>query len=352
VDVYESENIAGGVLAYGIPEYRLPKDVLQHEIDLIRNQGVNIHLGITVGEEIQFGTLLKDNDALFVSTGAQLPQRAGIPGEDLKGVVYGIDFLKDVNLKKPMEIGRHVVVIGGGNTAIDSSRTALRMGAERVTLLYRRARSMMPAYESEIEEAVEEGVEIIDLTQPVRFVDDGRGHVRGIECQKMALGVFDESGRRKSIPNGEPSFIIEADMVIPAISQYADLPFIPAREIGRTAWGTFSVDNETMMTTIEGVFAGGDIVRGPDTVIRAIADGKKAAIAIDKYLGGKGVLNKGVAIEINHVYDDDEIVELSRYPLDILGLEKRKSSFNEVVQGYHKITAMAEAMRCLHCERR
>ena len=352
VDVYESENVAGGVLAYGIPEYRLPMDVLQHEITLIEREGVNVYLEVTVGDQVTFDSLQKSSDAIFVATGTQLPLQVGVPGENLKGVVHGLDFLKQVNLKRSLEIGKHVVVIGGGNTAIDSARTALRVGAEKVTILYRRTRGMMPAYETEIAEAVEEGVEIIELTQPVRFIDNGSGKIRGIECQKMTLGEFDSSGRRKSIPADEPAFIIEADMVVPAISQFADLPFIPAKDIGRTKWGTFTIDYDTMMTTMEGVFAGGDIVRGPDTVIQAIADGKKAAVAIDKYLGGKGILNKGQEIKIEMKYDDDEIVELPRYPLDMLDLEKRKNSFDEVVLGYHKLTAMAEAMRCLHCERR
>ena len=266
--------------------------------------------------------------------------------------MYGIDFLKQVNLKRPLEMGKNVAVIGGGNSAIDSARTALRMGAEKVTILYRRTKGMMPAYEVEIHEAIEEGVEIKELIQPLRFIGDEDGKLRAVECQSMRLGEFDSSGRRKSVPSDEPAFTLDVDMVIPAISQYADLPFIPAEDIGRTRWGTFKIDEDTMMTTIKGVFAGGDIVRGPDTVIRAIADGKKAAISIDKYLGGQGKLNKGEEIEINAKYDDDEVVELPRYPLDMLDIEKRKNSFDEVVLGYHKITAMAESMRCLHCERR
>jgi len=352
VDIYEAEDVAGGVLAYGIPEYRLPKKVLQREIDLIKEHGVNIHLGTPVGADLPFEYLRENSEAVFVATGAQLPQHAGIPGEELEGVFYGIDFLKEVNLKQPIKIGENVIVIGGGNTAIDSSRTALRLGAKKVTILYRRTKGMMPANLSEIEEAVEEGIEIVELTLPIRIIDDGTGNVAGVECQKMMLGEFDASGRRKSVSSGEPVYTIEADMVIPAISQYADLPFIPADAIGRTKWGTFTVDRDTMMTTIEGVFAGGDIVRGPDTVIQAIADGKKAAVNIDEYLGGTGVLNKGAEIQINPQYDDDDIVELSRYELDMLPLEKRKGSFEEVILGYHKITAMAEAMRCLHCERR
>ena len=352
VDVYESEGVAGGVLAYGIPEYRLPGNVLQHEIDLIKREGVNVHLNTPVGDENSFDALRKNSDAVFVSIGTQMPQLVGIPGEKLNGVVHGINFLKQVNLKRPLKIGRHVTVIGGGNTAIDSARTALRLGAETVTVIYRRTQSMMPAYVSEIREAIEEGVKIMELVQPLRFLSDGAGNIRAIECQTMKLGEFDSGGRRKSVPSNETSFTVETDMVIPAISQYADLPFIPVGDIGRTKWGTFTVDYDTMETTIEGVFAGGDIVRGPDTVIQAIADGKKAAVSIDKYLGGAGELNKGAEIDINMKYDDDEIVELNRYPLDMLSVDKRKNGFDEVVQGYHKLTAMAESMRCLHCERR
>jgi NADH-quinone oxidoreductase subunit F len=318
----------------------------------VEKEGVSIHLGTAIGDDVIFDDLRRGSDAIFIATGTQLPLKVGIPGEGLMGVVHGLDFLKKVNLKRPLKVGRNVVVIGGGNTAIDSARTVLRLGAETVTIVYRRTRGMMPALELEVSEALEEGIELVELTQPVRFIDDGSGQVCGVECQGQALGAFDASGRRKSVDNGEPTFIIEADMVIPAISQQADLPFIPADQIGRTRWGTFTVNDDTMMTTMEGVFAGGDIVRGPDTVIQAIADGKKAAVSIDKYLGGQGVLNKGEEICINPRVDEDEIVELPRYPLDMLGLEKRRSSFDEVVLGYHKLTAMAEAMRCLHCERR
>ncbi|HML48242.1 MAG TPA: NADH-ubiquinone oxidoreductase-F iron-sulfur binding region domain-containing protein, partial [Clostridia bacterium] len=164
VDIYESESVAGGVLAYGIPEYRLPMDVLQHEIHLIEQEGVNIHLNTTVGEAVTFEHLRRDSDAIFVATGTQIPQRVDIPGEDLKGVIHGINFLKQVKLGRPVHVGKNVVIIGGGNTAIDSARTALRLGAQNVTLLYRRTKHMMPAYESEVREAMEEGVRILQLT--------------------------------------------------------------------------------------------------------------------------------------------------------------------------------------------
>lgn len=353
VDVFESEKVAGGVLAFGIPEYRLPMKVLMEEVNLIEREGVNIHLNTAVGKDVKFDELKRGYDAIFVATGTQIPQRVDISGESLDGVIHGINFLKMINLQEPFELGETVAVIGGGNTAVDSARSALRMGAKKVSILYRRTRKDMPAYQSEVREAIEEGVELIELMQPVRFVDDGKRHVKAVECTRMKLGDFDKDGRRRAVPDDEAdSFLLPADTVVPAISQYADLPFIPAAEIGRTQWGTFTVDGDTMMTTIPGVFAGGDIVRGPDSVIQAIADGKLAAVSIDRYLGGKGILNKGDKIDFTPKYDDDEIVELPRYPLDMLDPDQRKNNFDEVVLGYHKLTAMAEAMRCLHCERR
>lgn len=355
VDIFESLPVAGGVLTYGIPEYRLPKEVFAHEIELIVQAGVNLHLGTEVGKDVLFDDLREKYDALYIATGAQFPQKINIPGEDLKGVIHGIDFLKEVNIHHLKNIGKVVAVIGGGNTAIDSARTALRLGAEKVIVLYRRTRDIMPAYESEIKEAVEEGVEIIELTAPVRFVEgtgEKAGAVAQIECIRMLRKEFDASGRRRTVPVENSEFFLDVDTVIPAVSQYSDLPFIKKEEISLTSWGTFVIDPETLMTTMKGVFAGGDVARGPDTVIRAIADGKKAASSIDKYLGGTGVLNKGNPIDIPSNFDEDEIMALNRFPLDMLSPDKRKGSFDEVVQGYHKLVAMAEATRCLRCDRR
>ena len=352
VDVFESAPVAGGVLAFGIPEYRLPKKVLQHEIDLIAQAGVNIRLGTEVGKDITFKTLQTQYDAVYVATGTQFPEKVNIPGENLSGVIHGIDFLKNVNLKKEMKLGKTVAVIGGGNTAIDSARTALRLGPEKVIILYRRTRDAMPAYAEEVQDALDEGVELVELVAPVRFVGNKGGKLTKIECVRMKLGDFDKNGRRRSVPIEGSNFYMEVDNVIPAVSQYSDLPFIKRSEIGVTPWGTFLIDNDTMMTTMEGVFAGGDVVRGPDTVIQAIADGKNAAIAIDKYLGGSGKLNKGAPIDIPDQYSDDEVVEHKRFEVNMLDPVERVESFDEVVLGYHKLRAMAEAMRCLHCDRR
>lgn len=352
VDVYEQHAIAGGVLAFGIPEYRLPKHVLSHEIDLITQAGVKIYLNTEVGKNISFRELRHKYDAIYIATGTQFPQKVNIHGEDLSGVIHGIDFLKSVNLNKPIKLGDRVAVIGGGNTAVDSARTALRLGAKKVTIIYRRTTDAMPAYKSEINEALEEGVEIMEMTAPVRFVGSRGGSVAKIECVKMKPGDFDSRGRRKSVPVEGSDFFIDVDTVIPAVSQYSDLPFIKKTEIGVTKWGSFVIDTDTMMTTMEGVFSGGDVARGPDTVIQAIADGKKAAESIDKYLGGSGVLNKGVPIETGDRADEDEVSALERFPVETLELDKRRESFEEVNLGYHKLRAIAEAMRCLHCDRR
>lgn len=352
VDVYEAHSVAGGVLAYGIPEYRLPKTVLAHEVSLVEQVGVKIHLNTEVGKDISFKELRAIYDSIYIATGTQFPQKVNIQGENLPGVVHGIDFLKKINTHQPLEVGKTVAIIGGGNTAIDSARTALRMGAQKVIVLYRRTIDAMPALEGEVQEAMEEGIEVMPLVAPVRFVSGRNGRVAKVECVKMKLGDFDSSGRRKSVKVDGSNFFVDVDMVVPAVSQYADLPFIGKDEIGVTPWGTFIVQNDTQMTTMEGVFAGGDITRGPDEVIRAIADGKQAAISIDKYLGGKGKLNKGEPIRIPEIIDEDEIVTHKRFPLEMLSPDERKDSFDEVILGYHKLNAMAEAMRCLHCDRR
>jgi NADH-quinone oxidoreductase subunit F len=353
VDIYERESVAGGVLAYGIPEYRLPSDILQHEVNNIRRSGVNIILDTEVGKDIGFKELRAMYDAIYVATGTQIPQKVNVPGEDLKGVLPGINFLKDVKLYNSVDLTDHVVaVIGGGNTAIDSARTALRLGAKKVIILYRRTRDMMPAYDVEIEEALHEGVELHELVSPVRFIAGKHGRVAKIECVRRRLSNFDNKGRRNTSHIEGSNFIIDVDTVITAVSQYSDLPFVPKEDIGVTPWGTFIVDSETQMTTMPGVFAGGDVSRGPDEVIRAIADGKNAARSIDLYLNGSGVLNKGEKIDIPEIIDQDEIVSHDRFPMEMLPLEQRVNSFDEVVLGYHKLNAIAEAMRCLHCDRR
>jgi NADH-quinone oxidoreductase subunit F len=350
VDVYEEQPLAGGVLVFGIPEYRLPKDILQKEIALIEQVGVRIYLNKEVGTDISFYDLKENYDAIYIATGTQFSRKINVQGEDLEGVYYGLDFLKDVNLNREVNIKGTIAVIGGGSTAMDAARVSVRLGAEKVIVMYRRTIEEMPADKMEIREAIEEGIDIMTLVAPVRFIGDGR--VKEVECVKMELKEFDKDGRRKPVIIPGSEFRITVDTVIPAVSQYSDLPFINKDEVETTKWGTFVADKETLMTNAEGIFAGGDVVRGSDVVITAIADGKNAARNIDKYLGGNGILNTGEEIEIPKPTDEGEVVEHERFSMKYLSSDLRKKNFNEVAQGFHKLNAIAEAMRCLRCDRR
>jgi len=350
VEVYEAQPVAGGVLAFGIPEYRLPKDILAHEIKLIQQVGVKIHLNTKVGKDISFEELRQKHDSIYIATGTQLSNKINIPGEDLEGVIHGLDFLRRVNLRHDINVGKKVVVIGGGNTAIDAARTAVRLGAESVKILYRRTLADMPADAREIRDAREEGIEILTLVSPLRFL--GNDKIRAVECIRLEPNGFDTDGRKKPKIKEGSNFTIEADLVIPAVSQSSDFPFVQMDEVEVTEWGTFVTDKDSLMTTMKGVFAGGDVAKGSDVVITAIADGKKAAASIDLYLGGRGILNKGETIEIPTPKDEDEIMEHERFPMRVVDPETRKNNFCEVSLGYHKLNAMAEAMRCLRCDRR
>jgi NADH-quinone oxidoreductase subunit F len=350
VTVYEMQPIAGGMLAYGIPEYRLPNDILEKEIRLIEQVGVEIKLGVEVGKDILFSEMRQKHNAIYVATGTQFPNKVGVPGEELAGVYHGLDFLRDVALGKPVTVGKNVVVIGGGSTAFDAARTALRKGAESVTVIYRRTIEDMPADQREIDEAIEEGVEVRELLAPVAIVGDK--NVTGIRCIAMELRGFDGAGRRKPYPVEGLEVVIAADMVIPAVSQHSDLPFISKDDIEVSQWGTLVTDPETMMTSIDGVFAGGDVIRGPDIVITAIADGKKTASAISRYLGGDGELNTGEDIDIPMPEAEEEVMEHDRFEMRYNDPEQRIKNFDEVVVGFHRLNAIAEAMRCLRCDRR
>lgn len=350
VTVYEAQPVAGGVLIFGIPEYRLPKAVLNKEIDTIKQVGVNIVTDVEVGKDITFDELREKHDAIYISTGAQLSRKVGIDGESLPGVYHGFDLLKDVNLGKHINLSGVVAVIGGGSTAFDAARVAVRKGAKEVHIFYRRTIEDMPADKSEIEEAIEEGIVVHELVRPVEFL--GKKHVNQIKFTRMELKGFDSDGRKKSqdIPGSE--FTFNVDFVIPAVSQYSDLPFVRKDEVETSSMGTFIVDPDTRMTSMKGVFSGGDVVRGSDVVITAISDGKKAASEMDKYLGGNGVLNKGEPINIPMNLDDAEVTEHNRFEMDYLEPGDRKDNFDEVCLGFHRLNAIAESMRCLRCDRR
>ncbi len=295
VTVFEALHAPGGVLVYGIPEFRLPKWIVQRESDYIRKLGADIKVSYIVGKAKTIDRLLQDGyDAVFIGTGAGLPYFLNIPGENLNGVYSANEFLTRVNLMKaylfpeyntPIRLGRKIAVIGGGNVAMDSARTSLRLGAEKVYLVYRRSREEMPAREEEIENAFEEGVEPHLLTNPVRVLGDERGWVTGLECVQMELTEPDDSGRRRPVAIPGSEHVIDVDMVVVAIGQGPN-PLLTSTspDLELTKWGNILADEETGRTSKKGVFAGGDIVTGAATVILAMGAGKKAAQSIDRYL--------------------------------------------------------------------
>lgn len=295
VIMYEALHVPGGVLVYGIPEFRLPKKIVQAEADYIQKLGADLNLGYLVGRVYTVPELLKHKgfDAVFIGTGAGLPAFLGLPGENLGGIYSANEFLIRVNLMKayafpsydtPIRIGRHVVVIGGGNVAMDSARSALRLGAEEVCIVYRRSREEMPARREEIENAEEEGIACKFLANPTKFFGDEKGWVKAMECVCMELGPPDESGRRRPVAVKGSEFIMDTDTVIVAVGRTPN-PIIQSTTEGLnvTRWGTIVAD-ENGKTSIEGVYAGGDIVTGEATVISAMGAGKKAARAIHEYL--------------------------------------------------------------------
>ncbi|PWH13540.1 MAG: glutamate synthase (NADPH), homotetrameric [Ardenticatenia bacterium] len=294
VTIFEALHEPGGVLIYGIPEFRLPKEIVRREVDYVRRLGVKIVTDFVVGRTATLEELLQEFDAVFLGTGAGLPWFLNIPGENLNGVYSANEYLTRVNLMKaylfpeydtPVARGRRVVTIGGGNVAMDAARTALRMGAEESIIVYRRSREEMPARLEEIHHAEEEGVQFMFLTTPVAFHGDENGRVKELECLRNELGEPDESGRRRPIPIPNSNFRIPCDLAIVAIGQSPN-PLIPTTtpqlKIGKG--GVVVVDEKTMKTSVKGVFAGGDVATGGATVILAMGQARIAAKAIDEYL--------------------------------------------------------------------
>ncbi len=303
VTLFEALHRPGGVLVYGIPEFRLPKAIVEYEIKEIERLGVKVITDFVVGATLSVDQLAKDYDALFLSNGAGAPKFMNIPGENLNEVYSANEFLTRANLMKayafpeydtPIKIGKKAATIGAGNVAMDSARTALRLGAEKSYIVYRRSRQEVPAREEEVYHAEEEGIIFNFLTLPIRILGDDQGKVIGMECLKMELGEPDESGRRKPLPISGSNFVIEVDMVIDAIGTSAN-PIVARTATGveTNKWGYFIVDENTKATTRAGIFAGGDIVRGSATVISAVGDGKVAARAINEYLSSGRSLRKG-----------------------------------------------------------
>ena len=285
VVVFEGEPVPGGLLNYGIPPYRLPQDTVAAEIDYLKESGLKVLVNKRV-ENVD--ALFKEGfDAVFLGTGATESVSLGMPGEELEDVYLGLDLLKEVNKgKKPFPMGKTVAVIGGGNVATDAARCSIRLGAQKVYIIYRRSLEEMPAYRSEIEAANEEGVELMFLTAPTRILGNKSGRVVGLECKRQELGEPDESGRRKPIPIPNSEFKLDVDRIVEAIGQRIDEKFVRNNSEIKVNRGLIVIDEKTRMTSKKGVFAGGDAVNGGTTVVQSIAEGKLAAERIDKYLRG------------------------------------------------------------------
>jgi len=357
--VFEALPIGGGMLSVAIPEFRLPREVIQNEIDYIAKKGVDIRYNTPINVNFTVEDLRRDGfEAVFIAAGAQRSQRIGIPGEleDVAGFYYGLRFLRDIKLGRQVRVGRRVAVIGGGNVALDTARTALRLGADEVNIFYRRSRDEMPVTGVEYDQAIAEGVQVNFLVSPTRIVSQN-WEVTGLQCIQMRLGEPDQSGRRRPIPISGSEFFAEMDTVIAAVGQAPDLSFLPADSaLERTRWETLVVDSNTLVTNVSGVFAGGDFVTGPAMVIDAIAAGRRAAIAIDKYLKGdtSRVEMYDLKAEVVGELPSQEIEETwevqPRLAVPLLPAQERKASFAEVELAFSEERARQEAKRCLRCD--
>ena len=350
VTVFEALPAPGGMMRVGIPEYRLPRDVLDSEIEEIRRVGIEIRLNTKI-ESLNdiFG---QGYQAIFVAVGAHQGIKMGVEGEDSPGVMEAITLLREVSLGQKVNLGNKVAVIGGGNVAIDAARTALRLGVPDVTIIYRRTRAEMPAMSEEVEGALEEGVKITYLTAPVKIWNEN-GVVK-LECIRMELGEPDSSGRRRPVPIKGSEFVSDYDSVICAIGQ---MPEVPAGFQVATGRGNLiQINGGDNTTSIKGVFAGGDAVTGPASVIEAIAAGRRGAISIDKYLGGSGIIDEelGPVEEVDFWRGRDENLpyQQPRCGMSHMPVEERLGSFSEVEHGYDEEAASRESLRCLQCDLR
>jgi NADPH-dependent glutamate synthase beta subunit-like oxidoreductase/coenzyme F420-reducing hydrogenase delta subunit len=354
VMIFEALPVLGGMLRVGVPAYRLPKDVLDDEIQAILDLGIEVKTGVQLGKDIKLAVLFKKGyKSVFVAIGAHKDRKLGIPGEEeLEGVVSAVSFLRRVNQGESPVVGEKVAIIGGGNTAVDSARSARRLGAQEVHMIYRRTSDEMPAAREEIEGGTEEGVQISYLTSPVEILGKD-GKVSGLKCIKNELGEPDTSGRRQPKPVEGSESTIDVDMVIAAIGQAPDSSSVGEGVELAERGNRINVEDSSLVTTQAGVFAGGDAVTGPATAVKAIAAGKRAAISIDLYLRGEALpeaqpLKEGETQEL-----PEGIVEKTqrspRCQVQTLSLDNRTAAFDEVALGLTGEQAVLEAQRCLHC---
>ena len=353
VTIFESLPHAGGMAAVGIPDYRLPEDILNHEIDLIKRMGVEIRLNTKI-EKLNMKGLRKEGySALFIAVGAHMGNPMGVEGEGegYEGFVDGVEFLRDMNLGKKTKPVDKVMIVGGGNVALDCARSCARLGFKDVEIIYRRSRTEMPASDEEIKSAEEEGISIRFLAVPVKIIASD-GVVTGAQCIKMKLGKPDESGRRRPVPVKGSEFTVKTGMIIAAIGQHSEFPSM-TEGISTTDWGTIKADPETLATDMEGVFAGGDCLTGPATLIEALDMGNRGARSIDCYLRGtepaQRVSFKGV--DLAKQRGRGFVVAEPAGRVAFLDAKERTDGFGEVEGGFGVADAMKEAQRCLRCYR-
>ena len=356
--VFEAQDVAGGMLRLTVPEFRLPRDVIQREVDYIESCGVEILYNSPIDVRHTVNDLMANEySAVFIAAGAQASKRIGIAGEEenLDGLYYGLQFLSDIKTGKEIALKGKVVVIGGGNVAIDVARTALRVGARDVQIFYRRTKEEMPAWEKDIEEAIEEGIVIHPLWTPKQILHKG-GRVTGIEFVRSKT-VFDEEGRSHiGIEEGETQ-MVDVETVIVSIGQAPDISFLSRdSQLERALWGSLEVDENSLATNMPGIFGGGDFTTGPSTVIKAIASGRRAAIAIDKYLkedkGRIEIADEKTSLreDIGLVLEEETTEERPRVQIEVERPEQRVKDFREVERGFSEKQAHVEAMRCLRCD--
>ncbi len=353
VTIFERMPEPGGMMRYGIPDFRLQKYVVANEIAYIQDLGVEIRTGVEFGKDVKLDTLQKEGfKAIFIAIGAQLSRDLEIPGEDLEGVLPAVEFLRNVSLGETVDVGKRVAVIGGGNCAIDAARISLRLGAVEVVILYRRSRNEMPALPEEVEAAEEEGITFHFLVSPKQIIGKD-GKVKAIECLKMKLGEPDASGRRRPVPIEGTEHTYEVETVIPAIGQLPETSSLPPILLDERAQA-ISADPLTLETKIPGVFAGGDIVTGPASVIQGIGAGKQAAVSIDRYLNGEdlGTGREEESEEMTWVEDWEKITKKpQRYTVPHVDIGRRRVSFEKAAEllAKTKEAATFEARRCLEC---
>ena len=351
VTLFEKLPVLGGMMAVGIPAYRLPRELLNFEIEGILRAGIEVKMGVALGRDFSLDALFAEGyRVVILAIGAHKSRRLGVEGEDKVGEYPGTVFLRDIALGQPPDLtGKTVGVVGGGDVAIDAARSAWRLGAREVHLIYRREREQMPAYPDQVEAAEEEGVVFHFLTIPVRVIGDGR--VTGIECQRQTLGEFDRDGRRRPVSQADV-FTLNLDVLISAIGQETELDGDAAREIARNPESTLAV-SEALATTREGVFAAGDAVTGPATVVNAVAQGNEVARAVDRYLR-TGQVEKLVTVPgyevVEQRFDLEQYAEATRPPIPMLPLAQRRGSFAEVEQSWDERTVQEECKRCLRCD--